>query len=176
MPRTRSLAFAELKLGILAVVAIVLAGVLIFAVGGGGFFWQQYPLKTTFPNVAGVKSGSPVRVAGIEKGSVAKVEFAGTGVEGNEQAGLLGKLGYQQHGPQLTRLRMGGHRGETGDGVAVESLEDGVVLVAPTTQLNRGAIGLREREDLTVKACRHEPLQCDGHPLTVSSSCRRCRI
>jgi phospholipid/cholesterol/gamma-HCH transport system substrate-binding protein len=81
MPRTRSLAFAELKLGILAVVAIVLAGVLIFAVGGGGFFWQQYPLKTTFPNVAGVKSGSPVRVAGIEKGSVAKVEFAGTGVE-----------------------------------------------------------------------------------------------
>jgi phospholipid/cholesterol/gamma-HCH transport system substrate-binding protein len=81
MPRTRSLAFAELKLGIIAVVALVLAGVLIFAVGGGGFWWQQYPLKTTFPNVAGIKSGSPVRVAGIEKGSVSKVEFAGTGVE-----------------------------------------------------------------------------------------------
>lgn len=81
MPRTRSLAFAELKLGIIAVVALVLAAVLIFAVGGGGFFWQQYPLKATFPNVAGVKSGSPVRIAGIEKGSVSKVEFAGTGVE-----------------------------------------------------------------------------------------------
>jgi phospholipid/cholesterol/gamma-HCH transport system substrate-binding protein len=81
MPRTRSLAFAELKLGIIAVVAIVLSGILIFAVGGGGFFWQQYPLKTTFPNVAGIKSGSPVRVAGIEKGSVSRVEFAGTGVE-----------------------------------------------------------------------------------------------
>ena len=35
MPRTRSLAFAELKLGIIAVLAIVLAGALIFAVGGG---------------------------------------------------------------------------------------------------------------------------------------------
>jgi phospholipid/cholesterol/gamma-HCH transport system substrate-binding protein len=81
MPRTRSLAFAELKLGIIAVVAIVLTGVLIFAVGGGGFFWQQFPLKTTFPNVAGIKTGSPVRIAGIEKGSVSRVEFAGTGVE-----------------------------------------------------------------------------------------------
>lgn len=81
MPRTRSLAFAELKLGIIAVVAIVLAGILIFAVGGGGFFWQRYPLKTTFPNVAGIKSGSPVRIAGIEKGSVTAVEFVGAGVE-----------------------------------------------------------------------------------------------
>lgn len=81
MPRTRSLAFAELKLGIIAVVAIVLAAMMIFAVGGGGFFWQRYPLKTTFPNVAGIKAGSPVRVAGIEKGSVSQVEFAGTGVE-----------------------------------------------------------------------------------------------
>lgn len=81
MPRTRSLAFAELKLGILAVGAAFLAAVLIFAVGGGGFFWQQYPLKTTFPNVAGIKSGSPVRIAGIEKGTVSKVDFAGTGVE-----------------------------------------------------------------------------------------------
>jgi phospholipid/cholesterol/gamma-HCH transport system substrate-binding protein len=81
MPRTRSLAFAELKLGIIAVVALVLAGLLIFAVGGGGFFWQQYPLKTTFANVAGVKSGSPVRIAGIEKGSVTRVELTESGVE-----------------------------------------------------------------------------------------------
>jgi len=81
MPRTRSLAFAELKIGILAITAAFLAAVLIFAVGGGGFFWQQYPLKTTFPNVAGIKSGSPVRIAGIEKGTVSRVDFAGTGVE-----------------------------------------------------------------------------------------------
>ena len=81
MPRTRSLAFAELKIGILALGAAFLAAALIFAVGGGGFFWQQYPLKTTFPNVAGIKSGSPVRIAGIEKGTVSKVDFAGTGVE-----------------------------------------------------------------------------------------------
>ena len=50
MPRTRSLAWAELKFGIIAVFAIAMAAVLIFAVGGGGgFFWQNYPLKADSP-------------------------------------------------------------------------------------------------------------------------------
>jgi phospholipid/cholesterol/gamma-HCH transport system substrate-binding protein len=82
MPRTRSLAWAELKVGMLAIFAIVMAAVLIFAVGGtGGFFWQRYPLKATFLNVAGIKTGSPVRVAGVEVGAVTEVRFSGTGVE-----------------------------------------------------------------------------------------------
>jgi phospholipid/cholesterol/gamma-HCH transport system substrate-binding protein len=81
MPRTRSLAWSELKVGLLAVFALVMTAVLIFAVGGsGGFFWQRYPLKTEFPNVAGIKSGSPVRVAGVEVGAVTDVEFSGAGV------------------------------------------------------------------------------------------------
>ena len=47
MPRTRSLAWSELKLGIVGVVAIGAAGILIIAIGGkGGFPWQKYPLKT----------------------------------------------------------------------------------------------------------------------------------
>ena len=50
MPRTRSLAWSELKIGIIAVAAMVLAAMLIIAVGGqGGFFWQQYTLKTNSP-------------------------------------------------------------------------------------------------------------------------------
>ena len=58
MPRTRSLAWSELKIGILAVAALVLAAMLIFAVGGqGGFSWQRYELKTKFPNVQGLKVG-----------------------------------------------------------------------------------------------------------------------
>ena len=75
MPRTRSLAWAELKFGLIAVFALVMAGLLIFAVGGGGgFFWQNYPLKVQFPNVAGLMSGSPVRVAGVEVGAVTDVD------------------------------------------------------------------------------------------------------
>ena len=82
MPRTRSLAWAELKFGLIAVFAMVMAGMLIFAVGGsGGFFWQNYPLKVKFDNVAGLMEGSPVRVAGVEVGSVSHVELLPSGVE-----------------------------------------------------------------------------------------------
>lgn len=82
MPRTRSLAWSELKIGILGVLAIALASILILAVGGqGGFPWQRYPLKTRFDNVMGLKSGAVVRVAGVEVGKVTEVRFAGAGVE-----------------------------------------------------------------------------------------------
>jgi len=82
MPRTRSLAWAELKIGILAIFALAVTASLIFAVGNtGGFFWQRYPLKVVFDNVAGLVPGSPVRLSGKEVGAVSRVEFAETGVE-----------------------------------------------------------------------------------------------
>ena len=82
MPRTRSLAWAELKFGLIAVFALVMAGMMIFAVGGtSGFFWQNYPLKVRFPDVAGLMSGSPVRVAGVEVGSVTDVKLVPGGAE-----------------------------------------------------------------------------------------------
>ena len=78
MPRTRSLAWSELKIGVLMIVAVVIAGMLIFALTGTrGFAWQRYSLKTRFPDVAGLAKGSPVRVAGVEVGSVKGVSFAG---------------------------------------------------------------------------------------------------
>lgn len=82
MARTRSLAWSQLKIGILAVGALGLAGMLIVAVGGqGGFAWQRYELKTTFTDVKGLKSGAVVRVAGVEVGKVTDVAFVGAAVE-----------------------------------------------------------------------------------------------
>lgn len=82
MPRTRSLAWSELKIGIVAVASIALAVMLIVAVGGqGGFSWQQYTLKTKFPDVKGLKSGAVVRVAGVEVGKVSEVGLSGSEVE-----------------------------------------------------------------------------------------------
>jgi phospholipid/cholesterol/gamma-HCH transport system substrate-binding protein len=82
MPRTRSLAWSELKIGVLTIAALVIAALAIFLVTGGtGFFWQRYTLKTRFPSVAGLKSGSPVRLAGIEVGSVIETPLAGDQVD-----------------------------------------------------------------------------------------------
>ena len=49
--------------------------------GTGGFFWQRYWLKTRFDDVPGLKTGAPVRVAGVEVGSVKAIEFVGDRVE-----------------------------------------------------------------------------------------------
>src|SRR5436189_6407914 len=82
MPRTRSLAWSELRIGVMTIAAIAIAATLIFSLTGtSGFFWQRYPLKTRFPNVAGLASGSPVRVAGVEVGTVKEVEFVGEQVD-----------------------------------------------------------------------------------------------
>src|SRR5688572_22979864 len=82
MPRTRSLAWAELKIGLLSILAIVIAAVLMFAVSGsGGFSWQRYSLKAIFPNIAGLNDGAQVRIAGVPVGSVTGIEFVGERVE-----------------------------------------------------------------------------------------------
>ena len=82
MPRTRSLAWSELKIGLLSILAIVIAAVLIFAVSGsGGFSWQRYSLKAIFPNIAGLNEGAQVRIAGVPVGSVTGIEFVGERVE-----------------------------------------------------------------------------------------------
>src|SRR3954464_6403317 len=82
MPRTRSLAWSELKIGVMAVAAIALTSMLVVAVGGAsGFSWERYELKTSFGDVQGLKSGAIVRIAGVEVGKVTRVELSGAGVE-----------------------------------------------------------------------------------------------
>ena len=81
MPRTRSLAWAELKIGLMSVFALVVATAFIFLLtGSNGFFWQRYSIKTVFPD-GGPEGGAPVRVAGVEVGTVTGVEFSGDRVE-----------------------------------------------------------------------------------------------
>src|SRR5690606_36446263 len=82
MPRTRSLAWSQLKLGIVVVAALAIAVIFAFMVGGeGGLPWQRYNLKTRFPNVQGLKSGAVVRLSGVEVGQVSEVKFVGAQVE-----------------------------------------------------------------------------------------------
>ena len=58
MPRTRSLAWSELKIGVLTIVAIVIAAVTVFMLTGDrGFSWQRYYLKTRFTSVPGLNAG-----------------------------------------------------------------------------------------------------------------------
>src|SRR4051812_13392164 len=82
MPRTRSLKWSELKIGIMAVVAILIASTLILTLSGvAGMWWQRYHLKVQFANAGGVNQGSIVRVAGLKVGSVTNIEFVGSQID-----------------------------------------------------------------------------------------------
>ena len=82
MPRTRSHTWAELKIGVLMIAAIGIAVFTVFLLTGGkGFFWQRYHLKSRFTNVAGLKPGSPVRLAGVDVGDVDAVDLSGDQVD-----------------------------------------------------------------------------------------------
>ena len=82
MPRTRSIAWSEIKLGVVGVVAVLLVTILVVALGGqGGFWWQRYPLKMQFSDAQGLKPGAVVRVSGKEVGTVTAVEFAGAQID-----------------------------------------------------------------------------------------------
>jgi phospholipid/cholesterol/gamma-HCH transport system substrate-binding protein len=82
MPRTRSLAWSELKVGVLTITAVFITALTIFFLTGDrGFPWQRYSLKTRFASVPGLKAGSPVRVAGLDVGTVTNTVLAGNQVE-----------------------------------------------------------------------------------------------
>ena len=64
MPRTRSLAWSELKIGVLIIAAVTISLVtIVLLTGGKGFFWQQYHLKTRFTSIPGLKPGT-MKVSG----------------------------------------------------------------------------------------------------------------
>src|SRR5262245_11068170 len=98
MPRTRSLAWAELKVGLITVFAIAMTAVLLFLLTGqGGFPWQQYGLKTVFESIPGLKKGAPVRVAGLEVGSVKELNF----IPGGDRVEVTMKLRKEMQ-PRVT--------------------------------------------------------------------------
>jgi phospholipid/cholesterol/gamma-HCH transport system substrate-binding protein len=82
MPRTRSIAWSELKIGLVGMAALLLLVAVVFAIGGqGGFPWQRYPLKTRFTQVSGLKTGAVVWLNGMEVGKVTAVQFVGSQVD-----------------------------------------------------------------------------------------------
>jgi phospholipid/cholesterol/gamma-HCH transport system substrate-binding protein len=82
MPRTRSIAWAELRVAITVVVALALLVVIVVAIGGeSGFWWQRYPLKARFSDVKGLSAGAVVRLSGKEVGTVTSVDLMGKQVD-----------------------------------------------------------------------------------------------
>lgn len=68
--------FQEIRVGIFIFIGILLAFVMIFSIGGQEqLFQSQYDIYANFTDVAGLREGAPVRLAGVDVGTVSRIWF-----------------------------------------------------------------------------------------------------
>ena len=78
MPSAKKVAWAELKVGVMALVAMVLLGILVFLITGSTtLFADKVTLYTYLSDSAALTKGANVRLNGILIGGVDKVELSG---------------------------------------------------------------------------------------------------
>lgn len=67
----------DLKVGIFALIGLILLGLSIFLIGGDRFlFKSQYQLKAYFDEIQGLDKGSEVSLSGIVVGNITAIEFS----------------------------------------------------------------------------------------------------
>jgi phospholipid/cholesterol/gamma-HCH transport system substrate-binding protein len=78
MPSPKKVAWAQLRVGIMAVIAFFLLGTLIFLLTGSrGLFIAKSVLYTTFPDSIAITEGSAVRLNGILVGKITNIRLSG---------------------------------------------------------------------------------------------------
>ena len=77
----KALTWTELRVGLVVIASLVILAITILYIGStGGSPWAAtYHVKALMSDVNGLKAGAPVRLGGVEKGTVTKVDFAPEG-------------------------------------------------------------------------------------------------
>ena len=71
---------SELKVGIFVTAALVVGGIIVFVIGNrSSMFASKVEYEAVFDSVDGLRTGSPVRIAGIDVGTVEGVTFGEDG-------------------------------------------------------------------------------------------------
>ena len=78
MPSKNKVSFAQLKVGILGIVALACIALLVFLLTGNMHWFQKdIPLHVYTSDASGLANGAPVRINGIQAGKVDKVALSG---------------------------------------------------------------------------------------------------
>ena len=89
MKQSTPVTWAELRVGILVLVSLSIAVVAVMTLGGRlGVFEDKYPLYTAMPSVSGLTAGAPVRLAGVDIGTVDGIQF----IEASERDSISRRL------------------------------------------------------------------------------------
>src|SRR5579863_5628497 len=83
MPSPEKVKWSQLKVGIVALIAMIILGVLSFLLtGNGGIFHRTAILRTYLDDSAGMAVGATVRLNGIAVGSIDQVKLSGETTKG----------------------------------------------------------------------------------------------
>jgi phospholipid/cholesterol/gamma-HCH transport system substrate-binding protein len=74
--RKKALTWPELRVGLLVIVSLAILAFTAIVIGTGSPFSRTYHVKALMQDVNGLKPSAPVRVGGVEVGTVEKVDFA----------------------------------------------------------------------------------------------------
>jgi phospholipid/cholesterol/gamma-HCH transport system substrate-binding protein len=75
MAQRKQLTWTELRVGLFVLVGLSVLAAGIFYVTGQQFLGPKYRLRTYLPEVAGLSTGAPVRLDGVEVGNVEKISI-----------------------------------------------------------------------------------------------------
>jgi phospholipid/cholesterol/gamma-HCH transport system substrate-binding protein len=104
MDRSKALTWTELRVRLVVIASLViLAATVLYIGGGGGTPWaRMYTVRALMSDVNGLKPGAPVRLGGVEVGTVSRVELA-PGNEGMVEVAM--KLDRRVQGRITTNSR-----------------------------------------------------------------------
>jgi phospholipid/cholesterol/gamma-HCH transport system substrate-binding protein len=82
--KSKVLTWTELRVGVVVIASLAILAFTVLYIGGGGGspFARRFVVKALMSDVNGLKAGAPVRVGGVEVGTVTHVGFAGEGAPG----------------------------------------------------------------------------------------------
>jgi len=75
MAQRKQLTWSELRVGLFVLVGLLILAVGIFYVTGADVFGPKYRIKTYLPEVSGLATGAPVRLDGVEVGTVHQIRL-----------------------------------------------------------------------------------------------------
>ena len=78
MPQPKQLTWTQLRVGLLVLVSLTIFATVVFLMTGEGLFERKYLISTFLQDAAGLKTGDPVRLAGIDIGNVAEIRISGS--------------------------------------------------------------------------------------------------
>lgn len=94
MKQSTPITWAELRVGVLVVVTLAIAVMAVLTLGGRlGIFATKYSLYIAMPSISGLTTGAPVRLAGVDVGTVEQIRFIEAGERDSIAQRLLAAYG-----------------------------------------------------------------------------------